>query len=378
MAAFKRIAALVFACMMLCGCENSGQSSVSVSSSAPDPGKTTDISQKAVSAAATETTVDTTVVKSQELPEINTDTEIKKVKNIKGSVSDQGFLLEWDERDDVDGFEIRMFTVGSDDVRIYQNIHKSLSSFTIADIDEGTEAEIEVYAYRYIGDDEEKAYSKSSKRIRLKMPVYSHRIDIKSVCQYAEPALPTGCECTALTTALRYLDTGFDVTKNDIAAKYLKKVKFKKKNGILYGADPEEAFAGSPEDADAYGCYSKPVANAANKYLKEQGSPLRARAQDGEKLSYWFKYINEDKPVLIWATDGLAESLASAQWQTKDGKLITWLHNEHCYVLAGYNKKKGIVYCCDPIDRTTSIKEYDLKLFEKRYKEQGQHAVIIE
>lgn len=355
MTAKKRILIAAMACVMLTSCRvNSGSSSESSSDSEAVPAMVS------------------SVVKADAVPAVRTDDEIKKPANVSGSVCDTGFVISWDECGDADGVEIRMYISGSEEVHIFSNIKGG--SFSIPDQQDGTKAEFEVYAFRFDGD--EKVYSQSSEKIELEMPVYGSRIDIKSVCQYAEPALPTGCECTALTTVLKFY--GFGVTKNEIAAKYLKTQKFKKKKGVLYGADPEKAFVGKPEDKHSYGCYSKPIADAANKYLKEQKSTLRAYVRDGEKLEYWFDKIDEGKPVIIWATDDMKKSKPTDEWLTKDGKTITWLKNEHCYVLAGYDTKKKIVFCCDPIDRTTQIKEYDISLFAKRYKEQGMHAVLIE
>lgn len=302
------------------------------------------------------------------------------IEGFRGETDKESFTLYWEAFAGADGYELTMRDKGSDTANKHF-ISADKKSYTISGYAPGDSAEFELRAYKQEGA--EKKYTAQSPALTLTAMRDSCTLDIKSVCQYSKPALPTGCECTALTTVLKYY--GFTVTKNEIADTYLEKTAFKEKkiggkNGetVLIGADPDVSFPGDPNDENSYGCYSKPIADAANKYLTTQGTYLRAKVQDGEKLSYWYNYVNNGRPVIVWATDSMKKTVVADTWQTKDGKTIEWLHNEHCLVLVGYDTVKKTVAVCDPISRSVVPTIYKASLFEKRYNEQGRRAVLIE
>ena len=308
------------------------------------------------------------------------DEKLDTVKGFKGSTDKTSFTLKWKAVEGVDGYELFMRDA-SESVEHNYFISSELTEYTVSDRKEGECAFFTVKAYKKNGDELE--YTAQSREIRLTTFRESCMLTVSNVCQYSAPALPTGCECAALTSLLRHC--GLGVTKNEIASDYLEKIPFtekkiKGKNGEteLIGADPEEAFPGDPADENSYGCYSKPLANAANKYLETQDTDLRAKDLTGKKFSSLYKYVNNNTPVVVWATTGLKASKKTDSWKTKDGKEINWYSNEHCLVLVGYDTKQGVVYCSDPSKREVAPQRYDAKLFEKRYKERGSHAVIIE
>ena len=310
--------------------------------------------------------------------------ELPTLSGFKGSTDKTQFKLSWKAFEGADGYVVEMLTEGKTESEFYF-IPKDINEYSISGREQGERAEFVIRAYKQNGADKE--YIAQSKTVMLTIMQDSCVLSVQSVCQYSKPSLPTGCECTALTSALRYF--GFDVTKNEIADKYLEKIPFTEKKTkdkskdinaevTLIGADPEEAFPGDPNDENSYGCFSKPIAAAANRFLASQRSELKAKAVDGKKLSYWYKYVNNGTPIVIWATDNLKAPKKTDSWETKDGKTITWLTNEHCYLLVGFDTEKGIVYCCDPLSRKVVPTQYDAKKFEKRYKEIGMHAVLIE
>ncbi len=302
------------------------------------------------------------------------------IEGFRGNTDKESFTLYWEAFIGADGYELTMREQGGDTENKHF-ISASEKSYTVSGYHPGDSAEFVLRAYKQEGA--RKEYIAQSPALTLTAMRDSCTLDIKSVCQYSKPALPTGCECTALTTVLKYY--GFTVTKNEIADTYLEKTAFTEKktggkNGetVLIGADPDVSFPGDPNDENSYGCYSKPIADAANKYLTAQGTNLRAKVQDGEELSYWYNYVNNGRPVIIWATDSMKKTVVADTWQTKDGKTIEWLHNEHCLVLVGYDTVKKTVAVCDPISRSVIPTVYKASLFEKRYNEQGRRAVLIE
>lgn len=181
------------------------------------------------------------------------------------------------------------------------------------------------------------------------------------ICQY--PELPTGCEITSLTMALRYY--GFNFKKENLSDKYLDK-------GKVGTVDPRVAFEGDPRDGDSYGCYAPVIVNTANKYLKAKGSNLRAYEVEGEDFNSLFRFTDKDIPVIIWCTYKLQPGHFSVTWNV-DGKDITWYTPEHCMVLLGEKNGKAVV--ADPI--YGKIKAYDKALLEKRYTELFKQAIVI-
>ena len=201
-------------------------------------------------------------------------------------------------------------------------------------------------------------------------------IPMENIYQYSEPALPTGCEATALASCLNYY--GFDVTKNDIADKYIKKVLFSEKNGEIIGGDPEKEFAGDPNSENAYGCFSGCIVDAANKYFAETGSSSSARTVKFDTPEQMYKLLESGKPVLIWSTKFMWETVWTDSWKTADGKVINWLCNEHCYVLTGMSADRSRVYVADPMTDTNELLDYDSEEFLRHYRELGSHAVVID
>ncbi|MBQ8107496.1 MAG: C39 family peptidase [Ruminococcus sp.] len=200
-----------------------------------------------------------------------------------------------------------------------------------------------------------------------------HVIDADSILQ--RPELPTGCEITSLTMLLNY--NGFGADKLTMARQYLPKTEFYTDAEGLHGADYRYSFAGDPEDDDSYGCHAPCIVTAADSYLSQQGSALRAHDLTGSDLDSLFSdYIDKDQPVLIWITYyDLPAPYYTNSWLTPSGARIVWLANEHCVMLTGYDRDKGLVYVNDPLAGMTT---YDLSLLKLRYEQMGRQCVSIE
>ncbi len=180
-----------------------------------------------------------------------------------------------------------------------------------------------------------------------------------------KPELPTGCEVTSLAIVLNYL--GFNVDKCDLADNYLDK-------GSIGITDIDKAFVGNPRSNSSYGCYASVIVNCANKWLTEHGSSYRAYNMTGKQLERLFCEIDSGRPVIVWATINMVESSIGPTWFIPDGYSVTYIAQEHCLVLTGYDMEKGVVYVADPLVGNTS---YDLEVFRKRYEELMYQAVII-
>lgn len=197
-------------------------------------------------------------------------------------------------------------------------------------------------------------------------------IKVDSIKQ--DPELPTGCEVVALTMLLNYL--GFKIDKVTLSDKYLPKMAFYTKGGKTYGADFHTTFAGDPKSKYSYGCYAPCITTTANKYLKDQNSKLAAYDISGADFDTLLSdYVAQDKPVIVWITGwNLIEPKLTDKWYTPEGKLIQWLANEHCVVINGYDKTKGVIYAADSLYGNVY---YDYTKFKQRYEDLGKQAVYI-
>ena len=84
-------------------------------------------------------------------------------------------------------------------------------------------------------------------------------------------------------------------------------------------------------------------------------------------------YIDKDIPVMVWATIAMIEVEPRASWYLRDGTLFTWLGNEHCLVLIGYDENS--YYFNDPYAGKTV--KYKKETVEDRHAEQGMQSVVV-
>ncbi len=201
-------------------------------------------------------------------------------------------------------------------------------------------------------------------------PVTGHpdRMNLEVSAILQNPELPTGCEITSLTMVLNWL--GYPVDKVDMARKYLPH------DGITGVDSPFDMFIGDPEKEYAYGCYPPVIVHTANAWLSDQKNyRIHAINYTGSTLDELFDYMyKEQTPVLVWVTQNLAEPYENEPWII-DGQKITWISPNHCVVLYGYNEKTKKVFVADPLVGNVI---YDRRVFEVRYEEMGEKAVVID
>jgi len=182
------------------------------------------------------------------------------------------------------------------------------------------------------------------------------------------PELPTGCEITSLTMLLNYI--GFDADKLDLSDNYLPK-------GEYRASDYNEVFVGNPRSTFAYGCFSKAIVNAAEKYLEkyDKEDEFDVINITGCSPKSLYAAVEQGDPVVVWTSIDMKDVKAGRSWVVKEtGKTVTWPANEHCLLLVGYNTDKNLVYVNDPLKEVTA---YDMQLFEKSFYQLDQNAVII-
>lgn len=192
-------------------------------------------------------------------------------------------------------------------------------------------------------------------------------IRIPAICQY--PGLPTGCESVAASMVLQYY--GEDITAEEFAAVWLTcSDDFYTEGQREYGPDPKKVFVGNPFSKYSYGCYAGPIVTAVNEYsTKCRAKTIKNRSL--EKLCQ--EYIDQDLPILIWATMGMEESEEGKSWYLVDNSLFTWKKGEHCLVLVGYDEEE--YFLMDP--QVGEMVSYKKEIVEMRYEEMGSQAVYI-
>lgn len=188
------------------------------------------------------------------------------------------------------------------------------------------------------------------------------------------PELPTGCEITALTMLLRYY--GLPAEKTTMAEAYLPKASFRLKedeDGNFYGPDINRYFVGDPFMETGIVCGPGAIARAANQYLRDSGSPLRASARTGVSFEELYRMVSEDKAVVVWVTICMEDRWETQGWTTKNGSEVVWSQNDHAAVLVGYTETTITV--SDPI---SGRREHDKSQFESVFSSRGCSCVLVE
>jgi uncharacterized protein YvpB len=120
------------------------------------------------------------------------------------------------------------------------------------------------------------------------------------------------------------------------------------------------------------GCYATVIADTANRYLKEKEIGLTAESRENVSYSELIALL-EEAPVLAWTTMDLKAPYIAQIWNV-DGEELYWQNYEHCVVLTGYDREKGIFYGNDPLYGPC---EYDRKLFFLRFQTLFSQIVCI-
>ena len=189
-------------------------------------------------------------------------------------------------------------------------------------------------------------------------------LQVPTLSQY--PELPTGCEATAATMALNYIGCP---TYLEAFASLLPCQNLEFRGNEIYGADPNEFFIGKPaKEINCFGCFENVIIQTIN----QNYGNCRAEKAYGS-LEDLCAYIQEDVPVLVWATMEMQDVLYQASWILPDGTRFTWPSREHCLLLVGYDNE--MFYFNDPLSGTCI--GYEKSLSEMRYEEMGCRAVII-
>lgn len=184
------------------------------------------------------------------------------------------------------------------------------------------------------------------------------------------PQFPTGCESVATVMALNYF--GNPITVEQFVEDFLPKSRdFYVESGMNFGPSPYEYFIGNPKSAASYGCMAPVIEKALLACIGDSASVNNLSGMSLEEICD--QYIDQDIPVIMWATINMLETNPKNSWYLSDGTRFTWPGNEHCMLLVGYDDTK--YFFNDPY--VGKLVAYDKKLTEDRFAELGRQALAV-
>ena len=142
-------------------------------------------------------------------------------------------------------------------------------------------------------------------------------------------------------------------------------------NGRHYGPSPYVYFIGNPKSSASYGCMAPVIETALRACVDDSYTVSNLTDTSLEELCD--QYIDNDIPVILWATIHMRETNPISSWYLSDGTRFTWPGNEHCMLLVGYDDTQ--YYFNDPY--TGKLVAYDKTLTKDRFAELGRQAVAV-
>lgn len=184
------------------------------------------------------------------------------------------------------------------------------------------------------------------------------------------PNYPTGCESVSAVMALNY--SGNSISVEEFINNCLPKSRdFRMENGKISGPSPYEYFIGNPKSSSSYGCMATVIEKALLECTEEPERVVNITGSELKRICE--EYINNDIPVIMWATINMIETNPKNSWYLDDGTRYTWPGNEHCMLLVGYDENN--YYFNDPYKG--KLIAYDKTLTEERFAELGRQALVI-
>ena len=182
---------------------------------------------------------------------------------------------------------------------------------------------------------------------------------------------PTGCESVSAVMLMNYY--GIRVDAGTFIDTYLEKGECYEQDGQIYAPDPNEAFVGDPYTSWGFGVYAPAIAEAMEQCLPAGYTLVNETGTSLKELCSI--YLDLGHPVLVWATISMVATSEGPTWNvTGTDRTFTWINNEHCLVLVGYDDV--YYYFNDPLDYDAPT-AYPRTLVEQRYEEMGMQALAI-
>lgn len=199
----------------------------------------------------------------------------------------------------------------------------------------------------------------------------NQRLNVPVVLQ--NPQLPHGCEITSMTAAFNYY--GLNLSKMNMAKKYLPTQEIVEKNGKRIGPDPNKAYAGDPSNVltGTY-AFAPVITRAAKRVASDYKSNLKVLNLTGSTQKQIIQKVQQGIPIITWVTLDLSKPETKEGWYIENThKKPRMYRNLHVVVLTGY--EDGNVIVMDPMHGYVS---HSAKKFFSSYKDLGSQAIAIE
>lgn len=189
----------------------------------------------------------------------------------------------------------------------------------------------------------------------------SASVDVKVIKQH--PELPNGCEVTSLAMALNY--NGYKISKMALKDGYLP----------IGTENIYEYNIGDPANkTGSYGCYSPVIKKTADAFFADKGiTDCTAIDITHCNISELYYRVAQGQPVIVWATQYMEKRPYIIKSWEENGLTFNWKAPLHCMLLTGYDG--DTVTLTDPI---YGVVEHDRELFETRWHQMGEQAVVLE
>lgn len=194
------------------------------------------------------------------------------------------------------------------------------------------------------------------------------KLDVVGINGFSD--LASGSGITAAATILGYY--GIDI-------KPLKLKEYAEVHGTSTKVDgftpsPWDVIVDEPIGPNAL-YYAKPIIDMIHNYLDEIGNTtLKAKDVSGATLDELKNYIDNGKPVAVWATtNGHPASDAEVSWILPNGELFVAKNHVCVYTLKGYNKDELLI-----VTHTGYELKVTNEIFLTMYESVYSQAIIIE
>ena len=192
----------------------------------------------------------------------------------------------------------------------------------------------------------------------------------KEVLIFQNPEFPNGCEITSLTMLLQMY--GYTPSVALLYDQYLAKGEVTLQDGVLYGPDPEVAYAGDARSEDrGWYCYEMPLAEAGNGYLVSLGEAQRLTGVQGITIQQLDEQLHNG-PVVCWVTIGYETPMYSTLVYNTGMTTFQPFTHLHCIVVKEKTMQGYAVL--DPLRGSYSVEE---TIFQNSFVSVGSRVVYF-
>ena len=192
----------------------------------------------------------------------------------------------------------------------------------------------------------------------------------KEVLIFQNPEFLNGCEITSLTMLLQMY--GYTPSVALLYDQYLAKGEVTLQDGVLYGPDPEVAYAGDARSEDrGWYCYEMPLAEAGNGYLVSLGEAQRLTGVQGITIQQLDEQLHNG-PVVCWVTIGYETPMYSTLVYNTGMTTFQPFTNLHCIVVKEKTMQGYAVL--DPLRGSYSVEE---TIFQNSFVSVGSRVVYF-